>query len=92
MFGWALPSRSATPEWMKFMPWLTSQATWVSSMPMSMYWPWPVFAAWTRAPLMATAANMPDITSAIGTPTFCGSRPGSPVRLMMPPMPWIRKS
>ena len=35
---------------------------------------------------------MPVMMSATGTPARCGSPSGSPVTLIMPPMPWIMKS
>ena len=34
----------------------------------------------------------PANRSATGTPTFCGSPSGSPVRLITPPIAWISES
>ncbi|CUI92850.1 Uncharacterised protein [Achromobacter xylosoxidans] len=74
------------------MPAFTSQAIWLSSNEMSICCPSPVASRWRNAARMPTAAYMPVMTSAMPTPTFIGVPSVSPVRLMMPPMPWIRKS
>ena len=59
------------------MPWLASHATWASSIEMSTCWPSPVRCRWRTAARIATAAYIPDMRSAIETPTFIGS----PLRL-----------
>ena len=74
------------------MPWLASQATWVSSMPMSIRCPCPVASRWRSAARMPMQPYSPANTSAIGMPTFCGAPSGSPVRLITPPMAWISPS
>ena len=56
----------------------------------------PVSARWAIAAQMAMLAYMPVMMSATGTPARCGPPPGapsgSPVTLIIPPMPWIMKS
>ena len=72
--------------------WIVENATITSSIPMSMCWPSPVMAWWRSAALIETPAYMPAIRSATGIADFIGSPSGSPVTLMKPLMPWIRRS
>ena len=71
---------------------IVENATCTSSMPMSMNCPSPVTSRWRSAALIETAAYMPAMMSATGTPDFWGAPSGSPVTLMRPPMPWMSTS
>jgi len=56
----------------------------LSTIDTSMSWPTPVRWRWNSAAVTARDASVPDNRSAAGVPTFCGSRPASPVRSITP--------
>ncbi len=74
------------------MPWFASQATCVSSMPISTCCPCPVASRCRSAASTPMQPYSPANRSATGTPTFIGSPSGSPVRLITPPIACTRLS
>ena len=93
MLGCALPSRGGlSPVARKFMPWFASQATWVSSMPMSILLAMPG--------RLAVAQRRQDADAGIKAGEQVGDRNadllrrsvGLSGRLMTPPIAWTRLS